>query len=158
MPSFDDASVDGTATFMGVKDMLDFSDSSSVSSDATGSMKFQGAHFNNAADEFDTSEDDNERAFMPHLEPQQSSQRSSDSLLGNIASRIALPLPDISQLGRSIINMIPSSSSSSVPHSPTAFNSKSKSSVGSKLSSASQVTKHYSTDEEFEMINESDVN
>lgn len=156
MPSFDDSSIDGTAKFVDMKGDLDFSDSSSVSSNVSESMKFQGAHFNNATDEFDTSEDDNERAFMPDLVPQQPSRRPSDSLLGNIASRIAIP--DISQFGRSILNMIPSSSSSSEARS-SSLASKSSSSVDHKSSSTSPgESKHYYTDEEFEMINESDIN
>lgn len=156
MPSFDDSSVDGTAKFVDIKGDLDFSDSSSVSSNVSESMKFQGAHFNNATDEFDSSEDDNVRAFMPDLVPQQPLRRSSDTLLGNIASRIAMP--DISQLGRSILNMIPTSSSSSIPSSSSS-DCKSSSPADRQSSSTSQgEAKHYSTDEEFEMINESDIN
>ncbi|XKL66189.1 hypothetical protein PGB90_009609 [Kerria lacca] len=132
MPSFDDSSIDSSSNFAAdFKNKVDISDSSSTSSDLSDSMKFQGAHFNNVTDEFDTSEEDNEKDFVSH---QPDKHEAADSLLGNIIARIGVS--DIHQLGRSIMNSI-SSTSTSVTHPPR---------------------KQYSTDEEFEIINESDVN
>lgn len=140
MPSFDDASIDGVSKHTtlddSIKHQLDISDSSSVSSDVSESMKFQGSHFKHGDDELDTSSD--ESAFIPDM-PSSSNQnrgigrQQTDTLLSNLVSR----LPAISQLRRGLLTHI-SSASTTQP----------------KAQQASQG----STDEEFEIINESDLN
>lgn len=148
MPSFDDATIDGFPKD-GILDedsikQLDISDTSSVSSDISESMKFQGSHFDHGDDEFDTSSDDNENAFIPDVSSARNlnkdklpATQSSGVLFSNIASK--LTLPGINQIGRNILTNIMPSKSTASPKPP-------------------QQTNQCSTDEEFEIVNESDIN
>ncbi|XP_065200075.1 reticulophagy regulator 1-like [Planococcus citri] len=153
MPSYDDTSIDGFAKH-GILDedsikQLDISDTSSVSSDVSESMKFQGSHFDHGDDEFDTSSDDNESAFIPDVasssvrnsNKDKHPSQSSDVLFSSLVSK--LTLPGINQLGRNILtNIMPSSKSTSSQNKPTQ----------------QQQPNQCSTDEEFEIVNESDIN
>lgn len=147
MPSFDDTTIDGLSKNLSfgdsIKHQLDISDTSSVSSDISESMKFQGSHFDHGDDEFDTSSDDND-AFIPdvsfgcNLNKDNSKQsHQADTLLSNIVSKLALP--GINQIGRNILTNIVSSAATSSQQ-------------------KSQQTNQCSTDEEFEIVNESDLN
>ena len=147
MPSHDDASIDGFAKHGivnrdSIEQQLDISDTSSVCSDVSESMKFQGGHFNHGDDEFDTSSDDNENAFIPdvssvrNVNKDKHPTKSSDVLVSNIVSK--LTLPGMSQIGNILTNIIPSKSTSS--------------------QKPAQQTNQCSTDEEFEIVNESDIN
>lgn len=138
LPSFDDSSIDDVDKFIDLKANLEFSESSSISSDVSENMKFQGTHFNNADNEFDTSEDDNDRAFLPDLQHRRKDSVTETFRLTNFVSH--LTFSDINQLSRNLLtNIMPSSSSASVTQTRKA-------------------PKQYNTDEEFEFVNESDVN
>lgn len=140
-PSFDDNGLDELDRLSDVtKSNFEFSETSSVASDISlERMKIQGEHFDSEqTSELDlTSEEEHERAFLP--DPQYRRKASDSSTLSAFVS--GLNLPDFHKLSENLFSLIPSSSTSQVQRKTTP-----------------PKRSNYNTDDEFEFVNESDLN